>query len=135
MHHFSMNEFKRSSVARERGIDNTIPEQARKNLVLLTERVLDPARERLGMPIIVNSGYRCRALNKAVGGSPTSQHLSGEAADISCLDNNRLLQILKELPFDQLIAYRDKRQDSRILWIHVSFSASRRRGIAFSSFK
>ena len=130
-----MDEFERSSVARERGIDNTIPEQARTNLALLTERVQDPARERLGMPIIVNSGYRCRDLNKAVGGSPSSQHLSGQAADISCRDNNRLLQILKNLPFDQLIAYRDKRHDSRILWIHVSFSASRQRDLAFSTFK
>lgn len=48
--------------------------------------MLDPARERLGKPIMVNSGYRCPLKNKAVGGVPNSQHLKGEAADITCAE-------------------------------------------------
>ena len=79
---------------------------AEQNLQALVEHVLDPARERLGMPITVNSGYRCPAHNKAVGGVKNSQHLKGEAADITCADNKRLAEIIEQLGnFDQLIVY------------------------------
>ena len=60
-----------------------VPSEVVKNAMALVEEVLDPARERLGKPIKVNSGYRCPLKNKAVGGVANSQHLLGEAADIS----------------------------------------------------
>jgi len=83
-----------------------LPPSAEQNLQALVEHVLDPARERLGMPITVNSGYRCPAHNKAVGGVKNSQHLKGEAADITCADNKRLAEIIEQLGnFDQLIVY------------------------------
>ena len=132
---FTMKEFERSDTARMYGIDNSIPGPALQNICRLIKFVLQPAREQLGRPIRVNSGYRCPILNQLVKGAPHSQHTMGQAADITSDDNSRLLQILQQLPFDQLIAYRDKRHDSRILWIHVSFSASRQRGLAFSTFK
>ena len=81
-----------------------LPPSAEQNLQALVDHVLDPARERLGMPITVNSGYRCPAHNKAVGGVKNSQHLKGEAADITCADNKRLAEIIEQLGnFDQLI--------------------------------
>jgi hypothetical protein len=83
-----------------------LPPSAEQNLQALVEHDLDPARERLGMPITVNSGYRCPAHNKAVGGVKNSQHLKGEAADITCADNKRLAEIIEQLGnFDQLIVY------------------------------
>lgn len=83
-----------------------LPPSAEQNLQALVDHVLDPARERLGMPITVNSGYRCPAHNKAVGGVKNSQHLKGEAADITCADNKRLAEIIEQLGnFDQLIVY------------------------------
>ena len=83
-----------------------LPPSAEQNLQALVDHVLDPARERLGMPITVNSGYRCPAHNKAVGGVKNSQHLKGEAADITCADNKRLAEIIEQLDnFDQLIVY------------------------------
>ena len=83
-----------------------LPPSAEQNLQALVEHVLDPARERLGMPITVNSGYRCPAHNKAVGGVKNSQHLKGEAADITCADTKRLAEIIEQLGnFDQLIVY------------------------------
>ena len=83
-----------------------LPPSAEQNLQALVEHVLDPARERLGMPITVNSGYRCPAHNKAVGGVKNSQHLKGEAADITCADNKRLAEIIEQLGnYDQLIVY------------------------------
>jgi hypothetical protein len=83
--------------------------------------VLDPLREWYGKPITINSGFRCPALNKAVKGSNTSQHMTGQAADIDTGDRqqNKLLfeYIRKNLPFDQLI------DESNFAWVHVSFRA------------
>ena len=91
-----------------------MPAEVEGNLMALVENVLEPAREKLGMPIIVNSGYRCVRYNRDVGGVANSQHLRGEAADIRCADNKRLAKILVEAGrFDQLIIYPT--------FIHVSF--------------
>ena len=69
---------------------------ARENIKALVANVLDPAREKLGKPITVNSGYRCRHHNEAVGGAVKSQHMAGEAADITCSDNALLEKIIRE---------------------------------------
>ena len=83
-----------------------LPPLARENVKALVSEVLDPVREKLGMPIVVNSGYRCERHNKDVGGVRNSQHLRGEAADIHCEDNERLKQLIIENgKFDQLITY------------------------------
>ena len=83
-----------------------LPPLARENVKALVSEVLDPVREKLGMPIVVNSGYRCEKHNKEVGGVRNSQHLRGEAADIHCEDNERLKQLIIENgKFDQLITY------------------------------
>ena len=77
-----------------------------ENMNALVEEVMDPARERLGRPIIVNSGFRCPVHNAAVGGVYNSQHVKGEAADIRCDDNRRLAKLIVEAGrFDQLIIY------------------------------
>ena len=60
-----------------------MPAEARQNIEALVANVLDPVRDEYGKPIYVNSGYRCEKHNKAVGGVPRSQHIVGEAADIS----------------------------------------------------
>ena len=83
-----------------------LPPFAKENTVALVHEVLDPARERLGKPIIVNSGYRCAKHNREVGGATNSQHMKGEAADIRCDDNKKLLELLMESQkYDQLIIY------------------------------
>ena len=135
MKYFSIAELSRSSAATKLHIDNTPDKEATKNLETLVAHILDPAREQLGMPITVNSGFRSQLVNRFVGGNPSSQHLRGEAADICCKDNNRLLGILKSLPYDQLIAYRSK-NDDHILFLHVSFTTRREnRHVAFSLYR
>jgi uncharacterized protein YcbK (DUF882 family) len=126
MKHFTLNELTRSVTARRLGIDNTPPPAAVASLNRLVEQVLDPLREAWGGPIHVNSGYRCPALNRAIGGAPRSQHMKGEAADItvgSQLDNARLYHLLMQLqlPVDQAINERD------FAWIHVSCGPRNRR--------
>ena len=83
MKYFTIQELCASDTARKKGIDNTAPGDVKVRLSTLAEKILDPLRERYGKPIRVNSGYRSPILNKAVGGKPTSQHLRGEAADIT----------------------------------------------------
>lgn len=122
MRYFTIEELTDSIVARQLHIDNTPTPEANKNLEALVEHILDPAREILGKPIRVNSGYRCATLNNCVGGVANSQHLKGEAADIctGSPEGNRILfDILLNMPFDQLIWERGNKHGPA--WIHVSY--------------
>ena len=128
MKYFTIKELCQSSTAAQKRIDNTPNSTIISNLELLVKHILDPLRERYGKPIHVNSGYRSPALNKAVGGSKTSQHMTGLAADItagSAVKNKILFSLVQELdlPFDQLI------DEKNFRWIHVSFSSKPRKQI------
>lgn len=125
---FTKSELTRSDTARIRGIDNTPTPEASAALDALMWNVLDPIRRMWGKPIIVNSGYRCPKLNAAIGGSATSQHMKGEAADITAGDptkNKELFDMIAQsaIPFDQLIDEKGYR------WIHVSYRPNGRRNI------
>lgn len=105
---FSYREFERSEVADAKRICNVITSfEVRDSIQALTENVLQPLRDAWGKPLKVNSGYRCKALNAAVGGVPTSQHVKGEAADIAAGDPVKLARLAVKLglPFDQMILY------------------------------
>lgn len=125
MKYFSIKEMTKSNTATAKGIDNTPDQTVTNNLTKLIEAVLDPLREWYGKPIIVNSGYRCEALNKAIGGAKSSQHMLGEAADItvdSKEENEKLFNYIKDnLEFDQLI------NESDFSWVHVSYREGRLR--------
>ena len=82
MQHFTIQELTKSATAERLAIDNTPPRAAQRMLTILVEQLLDPIRRRYGAPIIVTSGYRCPALNTAVGGVANSHHIVGCAADI-----------------------------------------------------
>ena len=82
MQHFTIQELSASASAERLTIDNTPPRAAQRMLTILVEQLLDPIRRRYGAPIIVTSGYRCPALNTAVGGVANSHHIVGCAADI-----------------------------------------------------
>lgn len=124
--HFKLVEFSRSATAQARHIDNTPNEEQIKNLKFLCDNVLEPLREQFG-PIIIGSGFRCPALNTAVGGVKNSQHTTGEACDIhlpSIEVGKKYFEFLKKLPiFDQLIWERDNPRSNHY-WIHVSVKRS-----------
>lgn len=133
--HFSLNELTRSSTAERRGIDNTPTAEAVENLRALCQAVLEPARIAFGAPIYVSSGYRCAALNKAVGGKPTSQHLRGEAADLQVkgvANLNRLYKILDGLDHDQLL-YETNAAGTK--WLHISFRQNGNRNQSIGNYK
>ena len=115
---FSYKEFEVTDIERLKiaNVIRTIP--VRDSIKVLVEDVLQPLRDAWKAPLSINSGYRCEAVNKAVDGSPTSQHLKGEAADVcpsfcrndSSVSEERvfaLAQMAKDLhlPFDQMILY------------------------------
>ena len=123
--YFELAEFIRSDIAKKKGIDNTPSFEVVANLEELVENFLDPLREAYGKPIKVTSGYRCPALNKAVGGSSTSVHLIGYAADlVPVRDSFEAFRdfvvewvIKNRTKFDQLIIEQEKKTAS--LWLHV----------------
>lgn len=125
MNYFTIEELTYSQTAVKRGIRNETTPEVEKNLTALVCVVLDPAREKWGKPIHVTSGYRCPELNKAVGGVPTSQHLKGEAADITAgsrRENAELGRlIVKSGCFDQVIFENSNKECTECDWIHVSW--------------
>lgn len=128
--YFNIAELTRSSTAIKKKINNTPTKEIENKLSQLIDNILDPLREAWGNPIMVSSGYRCPALNKAVGGANSSQHKLGQAADIHTKsntkeDNKKLFDLIKQLklPFDQLI------NEHNYKWIHVSYSPKNRRQI------
>lgn len=128
--HFTLDEMIKSPTAQRLGIENVPDAEQLENLRDLVEQILEPLRVHYGRPIIVTSGFRCPKLNKAVGGSSTSQHAKGQAVDIRSVsdrrdDNKEIFDMILEmkLPFDQLINEYDYD------WVHVSYSPRNRRQV------
>ena len=126
MKHFTISELLYIPVAVERRLWNGANSEQEQNLKALVDKVLDPARERYGHRILVSSGFRCHELNRIVGGTPHSQHLQGEAADIYTDEgregNLALGRIIVSLgDFDQLIFEHVNGKDLGPLWLHVSW--------------
>ena len=119
--HFTLGEFVRSATADAKKIDNRPTSLVICNIMALCYYTLEPLRSALwGDPLIINSGYRCPALNAAVGGVATSQHMIGEAADIRCENRKEAEQMIQCLEngieFDQAII----ETDGKSVWLHVS---------------
>ena len=121
---FSLKEMTKSQTATRRGIDNDPGEEEQANLQQLCEQVLQKVRDHFGKPVTVTSGYRSPELNKAIGGSTTSDHCKGMAADIEIagVPNYELAEWIKDnCEFRQLILefYTPGIPDSG--WVHVSY--------------
>ena len=131
MKYFSFSEFFKSDVAEKHQVKN-IPDDAQLpqvlgNIKALVLNVLDPLRARIGRPIIITSGYRSQRVNELVGGSKTSQHLLGKAADIHVQGYTpQQMDIVYQTiqmccDFDQLIFYPSKNI------IHISWNGDKNR--------
>lgn len=121
---FRLCEFENSRTATFRGIDNTIKSPSVKaNIKALCDKVLQPFRDYIGREVFITSGYRCNELNEAVRGVENSQHKEGCAADITPSGYGNFMMrdivwLITNLPFDQLIIYRD--------FIHISYVSTER---------
>lgn len=122
MSYFTIDELCASSVAKNKGIDNTPTSIVRSRLQTLITECLDKVREIYGKPIIVSSGYRCPKLNKAVGGVANSAHLTGYAADLVPAKGGSLRAIFEACirfgNYDQLII---EENSSGSRWVHISY--------------
>ena len=122
--HISDKEGVYSTTAMRLGIDNTPDEEQSTNMELLALKVFEPLREWVRGPIRVNSFFRSEKLNKAIGGSKSSQHCKGQAIDIDdtgCRKTNaKMFKFINdELDFDQMIW--EFGDDNNPNWIHVSY--------------
>lgn len=120
MKYFTLYELCKSDTAKKQNIDNFPTWEVVDNLKELVENVLDPLRELWGSSIVVNSGYRCEELNKAVGGVSTSHHKLGCSADITVgsIEKNKELfdkLINSDLKWTQAIS------EKGCKWIHISY--------------
>ena len=123
--HFTLAEMVASQTASRKGIDNNPTKDEVRALRALCQNILEPVRLHFGAPVIVSSGYRGPKLNRAVGGSKTSQHCSGEAADFTVqgFSNLKVCRWIEaNLPADQLIY-----EFGENGWIHCSYGPRHRR--------
>ena len=121
---FALSEMVKSATAERLNVDNSPSDIHLVNLTHLAIRILQPVRDEFGV-ITINSGYRSPALNAKVGGSKTSQHCNGQAADFESFStpNPDLAKwIAKNLDFDQLILEFYDGDDPNSGWVHCSYN-------------
>jgi hypothetical protein len=126
--HFSEAELSHSEYAIRHDLWNKPDKESLENLARLAEQVLEPIRKELARPIYITSGYRSKEVNDAIGGSPTSQHMKGQAVDTVCpgipleVYYNRIKRMVyqNELIVDQVIFEFGR-------WVHISYIADRNR--------
>jgi len=124
---FTLKELTKSDTATRLGIDNTPDDAVIESLKLLCENVLQPVRDHFGKSVTVNSGYRSPESNAAVGGSKTSDHCKGQAADIEIdgISNTDLAHwIMDNCDYTQLILEFYTQGQPNSGWVHVSFDPS-----------
>lgn len=130
MLNFSIKELCHSDIATQYGIKNIPSVEVCDNLLNLIFYVLQPLRDKLGKPIIINSGYRCKQLNShpKIKGAANSQHLTGQAADIRVNGCNpqTLINFINQsgIKYDQLINEYDR-------WVHISYNHNKNRKQCF----
>jgi hypothetical protein len=127
--HLSLAEVTRSETAKRKGVSNMPTPEHLEHFKLLADTMFEPIREHFKVPIHLSSGYRSKELNKAIGGSLTSQHCTGEAIDIdmdgsaSGVTNKQVFDYIKNnLSFDQLIF--EFGTNANPDWVHVSYEST-----------
>ena len=132
---FALSEITHSNTAKRLGIDNEPTETHLQNMQNLVDNLLQPLRDSIG-PIRISSGYRNPSLNRAIGGSVSSQHCKGEALDIQFWQMGKMMNKLiyewildSGLEFDQMINEFD------FAWIHISLKAKDNRKQVLEAYK
>lgn len=124
---FTLSELIISQTALRMRLDNTPTDQIKRNLKITAQKILQPIRDHYNLPVVVTSGYRSVAVNRAVGGSSRSQHVTGQAVDftVPTIDNFTVATwISKNLKYDQLILEFYTGGNSG--WVHVGYSSAHR---------
>lgn len=120
---FSVAELSKSEWATRNGVDNTPSMTVIDNLQQLVDNILQPVRDKFG-PVVVTSAYRSPAVNTGIGGSATSDHTKGQAADfeVQGMANKALAEWIRDnLKFTQLILEFPSKSDPNAGWVHCSY--------------
>lgn len=132
---FVLSEITRSNTANRLGISNEPTKKDLENIQRIITNILQPLRNHLG-PIRISSGYRSKELNRAIGGSSSSQHCKGEALDIQFWRDGQMCNkeiynwiIDNAIDFDQMINEFD------FSWIHISLKKSNNRREVLEAYK
>jgi hypothetical protein len=125
--HISYKESVNSNYAKQYGIDNKPKAEHIKNMELIAEKLFEPLREWVDAPIKINSMFRSEDLNRGIKGAPRSQHLTGNAIDLTSMggkSNLEMFHYIKDnLDFDQLIW---EFGDENPRWLHVSYVSEKK---------
>ena len=122
--HFTLSELTKSSTAERLGIANEPGSVEVEHLTMICDQILEPVRNHYGVPFVPNSGFRCLELNKAIGSSDKSQHVTGQAVDFEVpgIDNKDVaLWVVDNCQFDQLILEFYKEGEPSSGWVHCSY--------------
>lgn len=135
MKYFTIEELCYSATAEAAGVVNEPTEEIESRLRVLTDECLDLIREEYGKPITVSSGYRCKTLNRLVGGKENSQHINGEAADLVGKSENETRKIFETAKhvgvYDQLLYERSRGK----VWVHISHKATGDRHMLIENYR
>lgn len=132
---FALSEITHSNTAKRLGIDNEPTETHLQNMQHLVDNLLQPLRDAVG-PIRVSSGYRNPALNRAIGGSRSSQHCKGEALDIQFWQNGKMMnELIYEWILDSGIEFDQMINEFDFAWIHISLKTKDNRKQVLEAFK
>tara|TARA_R100001594_G_scaffold1399_3_gene6075 strand:+ start:50 stop:496 length:447 start_codon:yes stop_codon:yes gene_type:complete len=123
--HFTLSELTKSSTAERLGIANEPGSTEIENLIMVCDQILEPVRNHYGIAFAPNSGFRCLELNRAIGSSDKSQHVTGQAVDFEVpgMDNKDVaLWVVDNCQFDQLILEFYKEGEPSSGWVHCSYT-------------
>lgn len=134
---FTLEELTQSPTAKRLNINNEPAEKELNSLLALCRNILQPVRDAYGKPIVISSGYRSERLNKVVGGSKTSQHVKGEAADIHTISdtkesNKALFKVIMEMIQDGKITVGQLINEYDYNWIHISLPTKEHKNQIFN---
>ena len=132
---FALSEITHSNTAKRLGIDNEPTETHLQNMQHLVDNLIQPLRDAVG-PIRVSSGYRNPALNRAIGGSRSSQHCKGEALDLQFWQNGKMMnELIYEWILDSGIEFDQMINEFDFAWIHISLKKKGSRNQVLEAFK
>ena len=132
---FALSEITHSNTAKRLGIHNEPTETHLQNMQHLVDNLLQPLRDAVG-PIRISSGYRNPALNRAIGGSRSSQHCKGEALDIQFWQNGKMMnELIYEWILDSGIEFDQMINEFDFAWIHISLKKKGSRNQVLEAFK
>lgn len=120
--HFTLEELTYSYTAKKYNINNTPSKMQISELTRLCKDILEPIRQKTGKPLIISSGFRCKALNERIGGAKNSDHMYACAADIKCkgMTVKDLFDIIVDMIKNNEIEVRQLIDEYNYSWVHVS---------------